>query len=224
MNKLFSKLLRKLKAMSLVEVMVGLIVLSAISAAFSPVLINKVKNNVNINVLGETSNNCAFWISGDCLTCDKTKKVCIDCKKNAADCPHGEAQYVDTKTCSCKSCTSHCDTCGPTGKCIRCEAGYNLVNGVCTGCPAGYYCPVKVGEDAVGNDKIICPEGTYCKGDVPRVLRVLNARAKVIPIIQNVFPENIQMKKVKLHANVVTGYINVLMQVRSNRSIAETAW
>ncbi len=156
--KFFSKLIRKFKAMSLVEVMVGLIVLSAISAAFSPVIINRIKNDVNVSVIEEVTSNCnSIKLSSDCKLCDKTKNVCLDCRK---ECQEGYG--LEQKLCKCVPCKPHVIECNPdTDKAIRCEAGYCLKDGECVEASPGQKCPD-------GQDPQACEPGTYGKGTARR--------------------------------------------------------
>ena len=52
----------------------------------------------------------------------------------------------------CTSCSDHCRTCGDGAVCTVCEAGWNLINTVCSDqCPTGFY---KLNGACEGNERV----------------------------------------------------------------------
>ena len=161
------KIKQKLKAFSLVEVMVSLIVISVISAAFIPVMTKKMTGKkINVTPKITLTQNCSDFTNkanggnndnscGKCTFCDmgKSTQRCLLCNCN---CPSG--LFKDTETCTCKSCTmidANCVSCSSGGTCMSCKQGMYLENNKCISCPSGYYCPD-------GTKKIQCEKGYYC--------------------------------------------------------------
>ncbi len=161
------KIKQKLKAFSLVEVMVSLIVISVISAAFVPVMTKKMTGKkINVTPKITLTQNCSDFTNkanggnndnscGKCTFCDmgKSTQRCLLCNCN---CPSG--LFKDTETCTCKSCTmidTNCVSCSSGGACMSCKQGMYLENNKCIPCPSGYYCPD-------GVKKIQCEKGYYC--------------------------------------------------------------
>ena len=137
-------------AFSLIELMISLVVISSITAAFAPVISKKLSSNATTisSGQGSISTKCEDKFGADCTLCYKTK--CIVCTKS---CPTNT--YRDIPTCTCKSCSdksAYCTKCNDE-KCIQCNAGYKLVNGKCEKCQAGYSCN--------GITQTICSAGTY---------------------------------------------------------------
>ena len=137
-------------AFSLIELMISLVVISSITAAFAPVISKKLSSSQTSvsSRLGSMSINCTDKFGADCTLCNKTK--CIACFKSCAS-----NTYRDTATCTCINCSSisaNCIMCDK-GKCTQCNVGYKLVDGKCEQCPAGYSCN--------GISETICNAGTY---------------------------------------------------------------
>ncbi len=137
-------------AFSLIELMISLIVISSISAAFAPVISKRLSSTATTisSGQGSISTKCEDKFGADCTLCYKTK--CIICLKSCTS-----NTYVDIPTCTCKSCSSiatNCTKCNDE-KCLQCNLGYKLVNGKCEKCPAGYSCN--------GITQTICSAGTY---------------------------------------------------------------
>ena len=114
------------KGFSLVELLISLIVISCITAAFTPLITKKFSNSVLggggsvsdiTNECDEFSENCTLCTSNFCIVCTG-----LSC---AAD------EYKDTKTCSCKKCTdiygADCTKCNDV-KCLTCPSGQYLDN------------------------------------------------------------------------------------------------
>ncbi len=152
------KFLKFVCAFSLVEVMISLVIVSSILAAFTPVLTKKTKRTVNVvSSVTKLTSDCSGTFSSDCSLCQGTKK-CYICSKQCLN-----STYKDVDTCTCKPCSEidvNCTSCQDFGKCTSCKSGYYLENNQCNLCPAGYYC--------TNNIKIACPAGTFGQGDGAR--------------------------------------------------------
>ncbi len=157
------KIKEKIKAFSLVEVMISLIVISAISAAFVPVMTKKISGKkINVAPKMTYSTNCSTFTKpayggsnssscGKCSFCDLKKgaEYCIAC---SCDC--GQGKYKVPSSCTCATCTANCEECTTTGECKKCKPGFFLNGSVCTKCTAGYYCP--------SGTRVTCEAGYYC--------------------------------------------------------------
>ena len=148
------------KGFSLVELMISLITISLISAAFMPIVTKKLSSSTvklgkpissvrsDCKKFEENGGKCNACFDTFCLLCD------IYCTQN---------QYKNIGECKCENCSERsegCVKCGSTG-CDECQTGYYLENGTCTKCPAGAKCN--------GVKKELCPKGFYqnetSKGD-----------------------------------------------------------
>ena len=148
------------KAFSLIELMISLITISCIVAAFTPVITKKMKNsNVTIrgNNVSDITTECSDKFSSNCKLC--TKSYCIQCELNS--CPIG--QYAESKSCSCKNCSdifSNCSECDST-KCTKCkDNNYYINNGKCENCPTNKIC-----DGINAYDESYCtnpPAGYFC--------------------------------------------------------------
>ena len=164
-SALFKK--NKISAFSLLEVMIALIFIGSIMAAFVPVTIKKINGKpLKINSEMNITRNCQIFSNpanggtnssscGKCNFCDLSKNSphCIMCD---CSCPSG--QYGVADSCSCKPCSeidANCATCSSGSKCDACKTGYYIEDGMCVSCPEGYYCPD-------GVNKKECEEGYYC--------------------------------------------------------------
>ena len=148
---------------SLVELMISLITISAITAAFAPVITKKLQTNeiiAGVSNSGGISFNCA---KEDCVICDKSGNKCYVCNKSCAD-----NEYLDIANCECKNCSTISDGCG------TCEYDKATGGGICTGsgCEAGKYlnssgncvdCPALSYSPEGYSNCITCPSGcTAC--------------------------------------------------------------
>ena len=155
--------MKKSSAFSLIELMISLITISCIVAAFTPVITKKMKNsNVTIsgNNVSDITTECTDKFSSNCKLC--TKSYCIQCELNS--CPIG--QYTESKSCSCKNCStlhSNCSECDST-KCTKCkDNNYYINNGKCENCPTNKIC-----DGINAYDESYCtnpPTGYYCEGN-----------------------------------------------------------
>jgi len=142
-------------AFSLVELMISLITISCIAAAFTPVITKRLKKQdiaLSLAQTSEITSECApFGFPSECKLC--TKAYCINCEKKC-----GSDEYAETKTCTCKKCSTHdkiknsplaskCISCDNAG-CIACintgseEGKYYINNNLCEPCgdSSKYYC------------------------------------------------------------------------------------
>ncbi len=142
------------EAFSLVELMISLITISLISAAFAPVITKKLSRSMvtvksavaavrsdceKFNNNGGTCNAC---IDDSCLLCD------IHCSDN---------QYKNIGKCLCENCSERsegCLECSSQG-CDKCADGYYIDESLkCVKCPKGSKCPN-------GKKRELCPIGYY---------------------------------------------------------------
>jgi len=123
---------------SLVELMISLITISCIAAAFTPVITKKLKKQDVALSLAQTSeikSPCPEF--GEyCELC--TLKYCIKCGLTSCN----SNEYIDMQNCSCQSCTTidpNCIEC-TKDKCTKCASnpapGYIIKNGKCEACPS----------------------------------------------------------------------------------------
>ncbi len=133
------KIKKFVKAFSLIELTISLIIMAAIAAAFTPVITKKIKasdiiagvgslstNCDNENFVGPDGNNYCKLCNGDnCLACTRS------CENN---------EYLDVYSCKCVSCTSAENGYGPNcakcddSKCTKCISGYYLNGNSCAPC------------------------------------------------------------------------------------------
>ena len=134
---------------SLIELMISLITVSCITAAFAPVISKKIRTT-NIVSVGSKSINCK---NEDCLYCDATGNVCYICNKDCED-----TEYLDIQNCNCVSCS---EASGATGVCLKCKYDRKNGGGICTlsGCPKGQY------VDMTTNSCQPCSAGYYQPND-----------------------------------------------------------
>lgn len=126
------------KGFSLIELLISLIIISCIVAAFAPVMTKRLQSG-GITLGGEKiTADCSAKFSSDCKLCQRSS--CLICDKNSASCPGG---YVDVATCSCKSCVSggNCKTCTNATSCASCPTDRVLSGGKCVACDANKYAP-----------------------------------------------------------------------------------
>ncbi len=137
---------------SLIELLISLIVISCITAAFTPLITKKFSSGVFGSGGGSVSDitsECDKF-SSNCTLCSET--TCVNCNLS---CPTGE--YKDTKTCSCKKCSdkygADCQVCNET-QCINCaDNEYADSDGNCKLCSTKF-------PDCTSCDETKC---TACK-------------------------------------------------------------
>ncbi len=162
-----SKIWRKVKAFTLIEIMVSLIAISAISAAFVPVMTKKISGKAaNLTSRVNLTQSCEMFSNpseggtndsscGKCSFCDvaKSNQYCIKCSCN---CPNGQFKVIKNCTCAlCSTIDTNCTLCSTGAICKKCNVGYYLENNSCKQCESGYYCPD-------GINKKECEIGYYC--------------------------------------------------------------
>ena len=111
------------RGFSLVELLISLIVISCITAAFTPIITKKFSSGVfGGGGTGDLTTDCSDKFGDFCTLC--TSGGCIDC---GISCPDG--QYKDTKSCTCKDCKDKygedCEKCNEK-KCLTCPDGEYL--------------------------------------------------------------------------------------------------
>ena len=124
------------RAFSLIELLISLIVISCITAAFTPIITKKFSSGVFGGSGGSNgwSDECKD-ISNDCKLCFRDE--CVMCN---LDCTI-DGQYKDTPLCKCLPCTdkfgSNCTIC-QSDKCENCLDGSYLDNGNCIDCKSKF--------------------------------------------------------------------------------------
>jgi len=162
------------EAFSLIELMISLIAISCITAAFAPVITKKLKaTNLKVSV-GGIKTRCEQFGGLDangkmyCKACVATG--CIACSKFC------DPRHVkDDANCNCIACSTlggaNCETCS-LDKCLKCDPGYFInSSGQCEACPRGSECtngvsavPCKMGyyqPNAAQANCVECPAGYY---------------------------------------------------------------
>ena len=164
------------KGFSLVELLISLIVISCITAAFTPLITKKFATNIGFGGGGggttpSISSDCSSRYSSDCLLC--TSSECLSCTKT---CPEGQCQ--DSTNCTCKECpTSEYPNCAKftSTACIQCQKGFRLVEGVCIACTSEKYsdngkeckyCEPGFWPNSNSTGCVECPEGYICNDGV----------------------------------------------------------
>ena len=130
---------------SLVELMISLIVVSVVAAAFSPVITKKLSSNTVVagatKAISSIRSDCAnFNTSGGvCSVC--TDSLCLSCTLD--NCDENQGKYKNIGKCSCEACTlrsANCVKCN-SKDCTKCAENYYLdSSSKCQSCPSGKYC------------------------------------------------------------------------------------
>ena len=184
MAKQKKNFIKYIKAFSLIEVMLSLIILSIVTAAVVPVITKKITSK-SIKIEAEEKNEESEYttdcqeliidgekVGSDCTLCTKGENAI--CKQCPIECDEG--MLVDIPTCKCVLCSAeNCEYCRTETTCYKCmvsESGvYYSNNGNCEICPLGHYCdgitatPCPKGSysnDVLGSQACIaCPENSY---------------------------------------------------------------
>ena len=111
------------KGFSLVELLVSIIVIACITAAFVPLITKKFSSNVfGIGGDGGYTTDCKDKFGPNCVFCSSNR--CIDCNLSCSD-----GQYKDPNSCTCKDCKDKygedCAKCNEK-KCLTCPSGQYL--------------------------------------------------------------------------------------------------
>ena len=118
--------MKKKFAFSLVELMISLIVISIVTAAFAPIVTKKLKTS-DMSI-GAASSDYIF----DESVCNKSVSNCSVCVKDeCVRCKIG--YYLDNN--ECKSCINNCEMCTNSSSCQKCESGYFVDDTKCSKCP-----------------------------------------------------------------------------------------
>ena len=143
-----------LKGFSLVELMVSLVVVAVLTAAFTPIITKKLRLNSIAVGMGngsaaaekaEEKKKCSLMHGNGCIEC--TQDVCNEC----------EVGYtIDSGACTlCATHISGCFACSSKTNCTSCNAGYFKDSGSCSACEAGTY------SKAGASSCISCEAQTY---------------------------------------------------------------
>ena len=150
MKKLLSNIFKKIRAFSVLEIVISFIIIGSITSAFTPVVLKKMGGkSIKISDRIVVKTNC----SQDCSLCNQDGR-CWVCNKKC-----GDGYYKVIASCSCRSCksiNSNAKTCSVGDIINTCEQGYYLANNSCIKCEAGNYCPD-------GVNKKQCEAGYYCE-------------------------------------------------------------
>ena len=133
--------IKRIIGFSLVELMISLITISCIAAAFAPVITKKLnKSAVAVKSGNQLLSDCSKWGSackacypGQCIVCTLT------CRDN---------QWLNPDKCTCNNCSdvkTDCIACH-SGFCDKCKAGKYITgagttSAVCNKCADGKCCP-----------------------------------------------------------------------------------
>ena len=127
-------------AFSLIELMISLVIVSLIAAAFSPVITKRIKNDVVAvgSAVSSIRAECEDFNQkgGHCSAC--IDKLCILCDINCTS-----DQYKNIGKCECENCASKSNGCLSCNSkdCTKCQSGYYLNSEKkCSPCPAGSSC------------------------------------------------------------------------------------
>lgn len=128
---------QKIKAFSLIELLISLIVISVITASFAPVVSKKLRHgNISITQGASKSLTGDCPVHQNCVLCYEKEKTtsCLVCMTNCAS-----DEYADRANCNCVKCSSKFSGCYNCiePRCTRCNAGYGLKDGACEYCGAG---------------------------------------------------------------------------------------
>ncbi len=166
MAKQKKNFIKYIKAFSLIEVMLSLIILSIVTAAVVPVITKKITGK-SIKIEAEENNEESEYttdcqdliidgekVGPNCTICTKGEDAV--CKQCPIECDEG--MLVNIAACKCVECKAeNCEECQTENKCFKCmisESGvYYSNNGNCEICPLGHYCD--------GIEAIPCPKGSY---------------------------------------------------------------
>ena len=131
---------KKAAAFSLIELMISLITISCIAAAFAPVVTKKLSGaSATVRSGNQVISDCSQISGGDlCSLCYPGE--CIVCTRKCQ-----QTQFLNTKTCLCENCSARTDGCArclATG-CYGCVVGkyYDSSSKTCINCPSGKCCP-----------------------------------------------------------------------------------
>ena len=158
---------KKIFGFSLVELMISLIVISVVTAAFAPVVTKKLKTSdqsigsasvdyiFDESICSSKKANCSVCVGSECLRCRAGYYIndgnCIACDSNCITCDHeqgckkcSDGYYLDGTT--CKTCPTGCAKCTNAATCTQCNQGYYISGTVCNLCdPACVSCSPTMG-------------------------------------------------------------------------------
>ena len=161
--------MKKKFAFSLVELMISLIVISIVTAAFAPIVTKKLKTSdmsigssssdyiFDESVCSTSIDNCSICLAGACVKCEN-------------------GYYLDEN--KCKKCADNCTSCTNSSKCAMCKDGFTQNGSSCVSCSEklrgctkcssnGTKCDTCVADcELCSSDKgcVKCKLGTYFNG------------------------------------------------------------
>ena len=119
------KYMKKILGFSLVELMISLIVISIVTAAFAPIVTKKLKTS-DMSI-GTGSSDYVF----DEAICSASVQNCSICVADSCvKCKEG--YYLDEN--ECKACTDSCLSCTNSSKCLKCKDGFYPKDDKCKAC------------------------------------------------------------------------------------------
>ena len=144
---------KKFLAFSLVELMISLIVISVVTAAFAPVVTKKLKTSYisvsssntdyifDEDICSNKITNCSICIGTICVKCMDgyylEENICKACSAGCGKCKNGsicsecnDGYYITNNTCS--KCDDNCISCSSEIGCISCADGYKVQNKGCS--------------------------------------------------------------------------------------------
>ena len=138
--------MKKILGFSLVELMISLIVISVVTAAFAPIITKKLKTS-DISVSSASVSDEAGIIKSNAL-CNVISKGCTQCKND--ECLEVEEGYFINET------TNKSELCSDYG-CISCNSPTD-----CSGCLSGFFQDGTKCESCIDNCKL-CSNTTKCE-------------------------------------------------------------
>ena len=142
---------------TLVELLISLIVISLVAAAFVPVISKKLKNGTLS--IGVGSGGGGGNMTLDCMQFGEACKFCSsnECYLCTIECS-GSQKYLNQKECTCSACASISD------HIVKCDYDKSRKIGVATLCEENYYIETQEGNDY--GKCVPCPDGYICHGEV----------------------------------------------------------
>ena len=162
------KFFKNKKAFSLIELMISLIVVSVVAAAFSPVITKKLSSNTVVagatKAISSIRSDCASFNSsgGVCSVC--TDSLCLSCTLD--NCDENQGKYKNIGKCACEACTLRSANCAKCNSkdCTKCSENYYLdSSSKCQSCPSGKYCDGSNSQKNCTSNCKTCDSSLACK-------------------------------------------------------------
>ena len=148
--------MKRFLGFSLVELMISLIVISIVTAAFAPLVTKKLKTSdmsvgssssdyiFDETICNNSVSNCSVCVKDECVRCktgfyleDEICKICSNnCSKcdSQSGCKECEQGYY-LEGVQCKACSAGCTSCTSLSDCSNCKDGFLKTGSSCTKCP-----------------------------------------------------------------------------------------